>query len=99
MLINFATLTIGALVVSDLPAVAFVCSVLCLVMGVVTCLAYMFIDVEQYEVERGRKAVHNPTKGQELATNVSRYGHHVDIWLLEHFHFQFQSCAVSSSVL
>ena len=34
-----------------------------LVMGVTACLAYMFIDVERYEVERGYKAVHNPRQG------------------------------------
>src|ERR1700709_2645454 len=42
----------------------------------------MCIDVERYEVERGRKAVHNPTKGQELAPNVARYGHRVGVPLL-----------------
>ena len=33
-------------------------------MGLTTCLAYMFIDLERCEVERGYKAVHNPLKGQ-----------------------------------
>ena len=33
-------------------------------MGVTACLAYMFIDLERYEVKRGHKAVHNPLKGQ-----------------------------------
>ena len=30
----------------------------------IACLAYMFIDLERNEVERGHKAVHNPLKGQ-----------------------------------
>ncbi len=45
-----------------------------LFMGVTTCLAYMFIDLERYEVGRGYKAVHNPLKGQALAVNLVRYG-------------------------
>ncbi len=31
------------------------CAVVTLAMGVVTCLAYMFIDVERYEVERAQR--------------------------------------------
>ena len=36
-------------------------------MGLAACLAYMFIDVERYEVARGYKALHDPLKGQRLA--------------------------------
>ncbi len=50
--------------------------------GVVACLAYMFIDLERYEVGRGYKAIHNPLKGQELASNLIRYGHRVGVPLL-----------------
>jgi ABC-type dipeptide/oligopeptide/nickel transport system ATPase subunit len=45
-------------------------------------LAYMFIDLERYEVERGHKAVHNPLKGQELAAHVAQYGQQVRVPLL-----------------
>ena len=72
----------GALTASIRPEMTLVCAGLTLFMGVVTCLAYMFIDIERYEVERGHKAVHNPLKGQELAPNVARYGHRVAILLL-----------------
>ena len=43
-------------------------------MGIIACLAYMFIDLERNEVERGHKAVHNPLKGQALALNLERFG-------------------------
>ena len=51
-------------------------------MGAIACLAYMFIDLERYEVERGHKAVHNPLKGQVLASNLQRYGQQVRVPLL-----------------
>src|SRR5215207_3465645 len=75
LLLAVALLTTGAFAAQSLPLVALGCAALTLAMGVSACLAYMFIDVERYEVERGRKAVHNPTKGQDLAPNVARYGH------------------------
>ena len=46
-------------------------------MGIIACLAYMFIDLERNEVERGYKAVHNPLKGQALALNLELYGRHL----------------------
>ena len=51
-------------------------------MGIIACLAYMFIDLERNEVERGHKAVHNPLKGQVLAMNLARYGKQVRVPLL-----------------
>jgi hypothetical protein len=51
-------------------------------MGLATVLAYMFIDLERYEVARGYKALHNPLKGQRLATELARYGHQVGVPLL-----------------
>ena len=42
------------------------CGLVLLFLGVTACLAYMFIDVERYEVARGYKALHNPVQGQEL---------------------------------
>ena len=66
----------------DLPGLTVVCGLAPLFMGVTACLAYMFIDLERYEVERGYKAVHNPLKGQELALHLARYGQQVGVPLL-----------------
>ena len=82
LLLTLALLAAGALAASVRPEITLVCAGLTLIMGAVTCLAYMFIDIERYEVERGHKAVHNPLKGQEPAPNVARYGHRVAIPLL-----------------
>src|SRR5205823_486133 len=38
--------------------------------GVVTCLAYIHVDLERYEVSRGYKALNNPAKGQALARSL-----------------------------
>jgi HEAT repeat protein len=51
-------------------------------MGIIACLAYIFLDLERNEVERGYKAVHNPLKGQALALNLEQYGRHVRMPLL-----------------
>ncbi len=53
-----------------------------LLMGLVATLAYMFIDVERYEVARGYKALHNPMKGQRLATELIQHGPAVGVPLL-----------------
>lgn len=83
----FLVLTLGLIVLGWAGSVAFpgltvVCGLVTLFMGVVACLAYMYIDLERYEVGRGYKAVHNPFKGQELAADLVRYGHQVDYPLL-----------------
>ncbi len=57
----------------ELPWLAVLCGAALLFLGVTACLAYMFIDLERYEVGRGYKAVHNPLKGQALAVNPVRY--------------------------
>ena len=82
LLIAFALLTIGGIAATRAPLLAVICSAITMAMGVAACSAYMFIDVERYEVERGRKAVHNPTKGQDLAPNVAQYGQQVEVMLL-----------------
>jgi HEAT repeat protein len=82
LLLAAMLLITGAFATDIVPAVTLGCAALSLAMGVSACLAYMFIDVERYEVERGRKAVHDPAKGQELAPNVARYGHQVEVTLL-----------------
>ncbi|MDB5391562.1 MAG: repeat-containing protein [Planctomycetaceae bacterium] len=65
-----------------LPVLTLICALIPLMMGVTACLAYMFIDLERYEVARGYKAVHNPLKGQELAQHLVLYGHQVRVPLL-----------------
>jgi HEAT repeat protein len=64
------------------PTLTTLCGLAALFMGVTACLAYMFIDLERYEVERGYKAIHNPLKGQELAVHLMEYGPRVGIPLL-----------------
>ncbi len=65
------------------------CGLATLGMGAVACLAYMCIDLERNEVERGHKAVHNPLKGQILARNLERYGKQVGIPLLDRRRHRF----------
>lgn len=77
-----ALLAVGVLVVGWWPAGAVVFALAPLLLGLVACLAYMFIDVERYEVARGYKALHNPLKGQRLAVELVRHGRHVGIPLL-----------------
>lgn len=82
LLLTLGVVALGILTAHWAPVVTLLCAAFALATGVATCLAYMFIDVERYEVERGRKAVYNPTKGQELAPNVARYGHRVGVPLM-----------------
>lgn len=46
------------------------------------CLAYVFIDLERYQVGRGHKVLHNPAKGQMVADDLVRYGARAGIPLL-----------------
>jgi HEAT repeat protein len=75
-------LVVGGVAGSLLPGARVLCGFIPLFMGTTACLAYMFIDLERYEVARGYKAIHNPLKGQELATDLARYGHRVRVPLL-----------------
>lgn len=70
----FSILTFGEFAGHLLPGLKIVCGVVPLMMGTMACLAYMFVDLERYEVERGYKAVHNPVMGQGLAVHLTRYG-------------------------
>ncbi len=63
----------GSRIVFGLPPV---------LMGMMACLAYMFIDLERNEVERGYKVSHNPLKGQLLALNLERFGRQLRLPLL-----------------
>ena len=51
-------LLLGWLVAGHVPELTVACAVVPLAMGMTACLAYMFIDLERYEVGRGYKAVH-----------------------------------------
>ncbi len=73
---------LGGVAGGPLPGLRVVCGLATLGMGAVACLAYMCIDLERNEVERGHKVVHNPLKGQILAWNLERYGKQVGIPLL-----------------
>ena len=64
------------------PSARIFCGMAMLFMGAIACLAYMFIDFERNEVERGHKVVHNPRKGQLRATYLERHGKQVQIPLL-----------------
>ena len=72
----------GGLAGGSFPVLRILCSVALMLMGAAACLAYMLIDLERNEVERGYKAVHNPLKGQLLAMHLKRYGKQVHIPLL-----------------
>ncbi len=82
LVVVLAFLILGSAVHQFLPLLTLFCGFVPLFMGVTTCLAYMFIDLERYEVERGYKAVHNPLKGQELAIHLAQYGQQVRFPLL-----------------
>jgi HEAT repeat protein len=64
------------------PLAAVGCGGALLFVGGTNCLAYIFIDVERYEVARGYKALHKPLAGQELARNLVQYGRRVGVPLL-----------------
>jgi HEAT repeat protein len=80
--VQLGLLATGVAASGFLPVLAVACALGALGMGLVACLAYMFIDVERYEVARGHKALHDPLKGQQLATELARYGDRVEIPLL-----------------
>jgi len=80
--VQLGLLAAGVLAAGPLPAFTVACALAPLGMGLAACLAFMFIDVERYEVARGYKALHNPMKGQRLAVEVARYGHQVGVPLL-----------------
>ena len=64
------------------PATRILCSLALLTMGASACLAYMFIDLERNEVERGYKSLHNVLMGQTPAESLKRFGNQVGVPLL-----------------
>jgi len=80
--LELACLAAGVAVADASPSLAAMLALGPLWMGVTACLAYMFIDVERYEVERGYKTTHEPQKGQEFAAHVAKYDQQVRVPLL-----------------
>uniref|UniRef100_UPI00301B8B14 HEAT repeat domain-containing protein n=1 Tax=Paludisphaera sp. TaxID=2017432 RepID=UPI00301B8B14 len=72
----------GEVVGGGVPAAQLVSGVSLIVVGASACFAYMFIDRERSEVERGYKTLHNVQKGQRPAEYLKRYGRQVRIPLL-----------------
>jgi HEAT repeat protein len=75
-------LLVGCVADPYAPSVTILCGMAALFMGTIACLAYIFIDFERNEVERGHKVVHNPRKGQLRATYLERHGKQVQVPLL-----------------
>lgn len=84
---SFFALVLGILIFGGLGGILFtslwvVSGAALLIAGTSATFAYMFIDLERYEVGRGYKALHNPLKGQTLAVNLMLYGRQVGVPLL-----------------
>jgi HEAT repeat protein len=58
---------------------ALACGLILLLLGVISCMAYMFLEWERFEVTRGYKALHQPLPGQEPAANLIRHGRRVGL--------------------
>jgi HEAT repeat protein len=56
------------------PAIPFIAAV-ALYAGFISCLAYVHLDFERVEIERGYKVLSNPGPGQELSHDYIRHGH------------------------
>jgi len=82
LLVTVGLIALGTASVTFAPPIALAIAMIVLFMGVATCLAFMSIDLERYEVERGYKAVHNPLRGQEPAPRLAKYGSQVNVLLL-----------------
>jgi HEAT repeat protein len=82
LLLAAGLIGVGVAAAGTAPGVTLVCAGAAIFLGLTSCLAYMYIDIERYEVERGYKAVHNPLKGQTLAPDLARYGEQADVRLL-----------------
>ena len=80
--IEIGWLFLGWAVVDIWPTLALACGLAPLLMGLAACLAFMFIDLERYAVERGYKTIHKPVPGQELAHDLIWCGDKVDVPLL-----------------
>ncbi len=80
--VQLGLLVTGVAIAGPMPIIAMGCALIPLAMGLTACLAYMFIDVERYEVARGYKALHDPMKGQRLAVELAQYGQQVGVPLL-----------------
>jgi HEAT repeat protein len=75
-------LVLGVKIIDDFTYLSIVLGLATFVMGVVTCLAYVHLDMERDEVERGYKSIHNPLKGQDPARDLAMYGGRVGLFYL-----------------
>ena len=80
--VQLTLLAVGVGVNESAAVVSVGCALAALGLGLAAVLAYMFIDVERYEVARGYKALHDPLKGQKLAAELAKYGHRLGLPLL-----------------
>ena len=80
--VQLTLLAVGVGVNEAAAVVSVGCALAALGLGLAAVLAYMFIDVERYEVARGYKALHDPLKGQKLAGELAKYGHRLGLPLL-----------------
>jgi hypothetical protein len=82
LVLTVILLGLGIELSSHHPYLALLCGGTLLFIGTLTTLAYIYIDLERDDVARGYKALHSPMKGQELATNLVRYGRQIGVPLL-----------------
>lgn len=80
--ISLALLAAGEVLGRGFPAARIPCGLALIVIGASACFAYMFIDRERNEVERGYKSIHNVQKGQRPAEHLKRHGRQVRVPLL-----------------
>src|SRR5262249_53891164 len=62
------------------PAIPIIAAV-ALYAGFISCLAYIHLDFEREEIERGYKVLSTPGPGQELSLDYIRHGHRAP-WML-----------------
>src|SRR5262245_12590928 len=68
--------------VVHVPGRTLIVGIALVVVGVITSLAYIYIDLERYAVSRGHKVLFNPLKGQELAVHLIQHGERLGFPLL-----------------
>ncbi len=82
LLLVFGLIGLGTTQGQNWPLLGLLTGLVLVWIGVITCMAYVYIDLERYEVVRGYKALFKPVKGQELALNLAKYGYQLGAPLL-----------------
>ena len=82
MIVILGLITAGWWEADENPNLTILLGIVPMLMGMAACLAYIHLEQEHYEIERGNKALHNPLKGQEEAKDFARFGYKMDILLL-----------------